>query len=583
MPADRRPLARLLARSDVRLTFGLLLPLLVAVCQMWRFHGYIVDDAFISFRYARNLIDGHGLVYNLGERVEGYTNLSWTLLIAGALAAGIDPEWFTSVLGGAFGLGTIVITYRIGQRLLPDSPVPCLATWLLVSSSAFTGHAVFGLETAMFGFLLIAGIHSFLREEAGERERPWSGLIFALAGLTRPEAPLFLGLLMLHLTGRPLIDLPAVARFGRRVFGGEEHAWRGPALYLGILAISLGAALLQRDHLRDATPALSVGLLAAGAVLAVLTTPRALFGRRNMLRAWVFAVPMAIHVMWRFDYYGHLLPNTLTAKTGDLGLQFVDAVRYFEYVIGDVEGPLVYFMFAAAGVAIARREHVRLAFASMVAGFCAYVMLVGGDWMILGRFFVPLLPVFYLSLGLAARELIAMRGAAMWAVLLAAPFVVHQRAATLMESRKVVANERDYWNDVAAATAQWFVEQEREHGEATRGTIALGDIGRVGWVTGYPIFDVLGLVDETTARASGGHRQKVGQDFLDHFHAAAPRYYVSGTTTSRCSDGVGLPVLRAIQRDPRFDQTYRVRARIPSETRKNLSWCIFERIDAGQP
>ncbi len=49
------------------------------------------DDAFISLRYAQNLVDGHGLVYNPGEYVEGYTNLSWTLLLAGLLAAGLDP------------------------------------------------------------------------------------------------------------------------------------------------------------------------------------------------------------------------------------------------------------------------------------------------------------------------------------------------------------------------------------------------------------------------------------------------------------------------------------------------------------
>src|SRR5690606_452754 len=35
---------------------------------------WVCDDAFISFRYAQNLIDGHGLVFNAGERVEGYTN-----------------------------------------------------------------------------------------------------------------------------------------------------------------------------------------------------------------------------------------------------------------------------------------------------------------------------------------------------------------------------------------------------------------------------------------------------------------------------------------------------------------------------
>ena len=49
------------------------------------------DDAFISFRYAANLLAGEGLVYNHGEWVEGYTNLSWTVVMAGVMALGVDP------------------------------------------------------------------------------------------------------------------------------------------------------------------------------------------------------------------------------------------------------------------------------------------------------------------------------------------------------------------------------------------------------------------------------------------------------------------------------------------------------------
>jgi arabinofuranosyltransferase len=580
------PVARLLARSDVRLTLGLVIPLLVATYEMWRFHAYTVDDAFISFRYARNLIDGHGLVYNIGEPVEGYTNLSWTLLIAAALAAGFDPELFTTVLGGVFGLGTIVVTYRLAERLLPGSPVPCVATWLLATSPGFCGHAVFGLETSMFAFLVAAGILVFASEHDRDDERglPWSGLIFALAGLTRPEAPLFLGLMMLHLGGGPLVTVSPLARLGRRVFEGDGHAWRGPALCIGVLVASVGVTLVQRDYGRDAGAAvMSGGLLAAGAVLVVLTVPRSLFGRRNVMRIQLFLVPILVHVMWRFDTYGQWLPNTLAAKTGDNRLQFVDGVRYFEYYIGELEGPLVWFVFAASGLALANREPVRLAFVSMVAAFCSYVMLVGGDWMILGRFFVPLLPVFYLLVDLSARELLGMRRATMWAVVLAVPFVIHQRDSALLDSRKFVANERDFWREAAGGTAKWFVEREREHGEAARGTIALGDIGRVGWETNFPVFDVLGLVDPTTARVSGGHRQKIGEDFLDHFYEAAPRYYVSATGTGRCYEEAGAPVLRAIQRDPRFRTMYVVRGRIRSETRKNVTWCIFERLDHEVP
>ncbi len=50
---------------------------------------FLTDDAFISFRYVRNLIEGHGLVFNPGERVEGYTNFLWVLELA-ALGRRLD-------------------------------------------------------------------------------------------------------------------------------------------------------------------------------------------------------------------------------------------------------------------------------------------------------------------------------------------------------------------------------------------------------------------------------------------------------------------------------------------------------------
>ena len=52
---------------------------------------FIQDDAFISFRYAKNLIEGNGLVFNVGERVEGYTNFLWTILLSLSFLAKVNP------------------------------------------------------------------------------------------------------------------------------------------------------------------------------------------------------------------------------------------------------------------------------------------------------------------------------------------------------------------------------------------------------------------------------------------------------------------------------------------------------------
>src|SRR5262245_54883150 len=61
------------------LALGLVLPTILLIVNMVRVRAFTVDDAYISYRFARNLARGLGLVYNPGERVEGYTNFLWTV------------------------------------------------------------------------------------------------------------------------------------------------------------------------------------------------------------------------------------------------------------------------------------------------------------------------------------------------------------------------------------------------------------------------------------------------------------------------------------------------------------------------
>ena len=80
-----------------------LLPILgILAFQMVLFRGFIPDDAFISFRVAEQLANGDGLVYNIGERVEGYSNLLWVLLLALFSRLGVDVIWAAKGLGVLF-------------------------------------------------------------------------------------------------------------------------------------------------------------------------------------------------------------------------------------------------------------------------------------------------------------------------------------------------------------------------------------------------------------------------------------------------------------------------------------------------
>jgi hypothetical protein len=55
--------------------------LLIAEHHAHRLGHNVPDDAVTSMQYAKNLAHGHGLVFNQGERVDGYTNFLWVLVM----------------------------------------------------------------------------------------------------------------------------------------------------------------------------------------------------------------------------------------------------------------------------------------------------------------------------------------------------------------------------------------------------------------------------------------------------------------------------------------------------------------------
>src|SRR5262249_33650186 len=145
----------------------------------------------ISFRYAAHLVEGRGLVYNAGEYVEGYTNLLWTLLNAGALALGWVPEASSRALGIAFWLALVtVLTLRTWRRTTTWPPLP-LAALLVLLMEDFQTWATGGLETSMFTFLATGSLLLVAPAGAGLRRPLLAGLGLAAAVTTRPDGAIF--------------------------------------------------------------------------------------------------------------------------------------------------------------------------------------------------------------------------------------------------------------------------------------------------------------------------------------------------------------------------------------------------------
>jgi len=175
----------MLTAFRVRLLFVLFLSvfLLRSMHSAW-----IADDAYFSFRFAKNLVEGHGLVFNPGERIEGITNLLWTLVLAGGHALGADLEALSLWLGTFFALIFFLELGRYAVRRRWGT-----GTFLALSlSPVFLDFATSGLEGMMQVACLYAGlILYFLRRYSS------AFLFFAVACAVRPDSILFIGVLSL--------------------------------------------------------------------------------------------------------------------------------------------------------------------------------------------------------------------------------------------------------------------------------------------------------------------------------------------------------------------------------------------------
>jgi len=155
------------------------------------------DDAFISFRYAWNLVTGRGLVYNAGERVEGYSNPLWTLLSAVPIRLGVDPyEWMRAVAVVSL-LGLLTALFFAATRPDGSRPPLVMSTWLLASSIPILSATESGLETTFFAAVLFGGALGHERAREAGKFPLLACVLYSLAVLTRPEAPALVAVLVL--------------------------------------------------------------------------------------------------------------------------------------------------------------------------------------------------------------------------------------------------------------------------------------------------------------------------------------------------------------------------------------------------
>jgi arabinofuranosyltransferase len=476
----------------------------------------VIDDAYITFRYARNLLAGNGLVFNPGEAVFGTTTPLYTLLMAtiGAFGGGANAAFPTIALvvnALADGLTCwllILLGDALGHR---RAGIAAALVWAVAPMSVT--FAIGGMETSIFIALATGTFYLYLTD------RPVAAALCAgLSLVTRPDALLFI---------LPL----AVDRFRRggpmvRTDGGRTRGWLGEVIAFGAPVVAWGVAgtILYGNPLPHSI---------AAKVQAYLLPPEAALVR--LLQH--YATP----------FLGHLT----------LGIPWI-GVGLFLYPI----------LFVLGAVMVVRER--RRAWAVMVYPWVYFAVFAAANPLIFRWYLVPPLPVYFLGIFLGVDRLtreIRFRPAA--PMVIAAALVLTLRGWTLRPdhgpSRPAPAMAYIQLESLYERVAEELLPRL-----APGDTLAAGDIGALGYYTNAHILDTIGLISPVSL----GYYPIPEEEYVINYAIPArlideqqPEWVVILEVYGR----------NTLLKDPRFLASYRLTDEIPTDIYGSKAMLVFQR------
>jgi len=419
----------------------------------WAFYFWVPDDAYISFQYARSLGEGDGLVFNPDERVEGFSNPLWTLLLALIARFGREIAVWAPLLSCAAAFLLLAVFLALLSRAYPAaesiverdrSLVLGVMTFVLGAFFPLAFYATSGLETAPYTLCLAVGALLLLRSgPSATGGNAYSSLAFFLAAaLLRPEG-------------------------------------------IGFLLITIVFLFLRAGR--------PTGKLLAAAFIAL------------------FAYMTALSI--RYEYFGAILPNTYYAKS-PATLHYLEPLRRgLTYVSRFLvrSGVVVLLIFALVIPQDRRRRFTWCYLWSLAAYQLLFIVISGADVLRFDRFAVPLVPWIY---ALAAMGFLGFldgadrrgRRFAGRAILSAAALVV---AANLFQAAS--ARSQLCYHDWMHGGAHRAIGRLLGELVPPGAQIATNEIGAVRYYSRRPVIDMLGLTDKTIASIRYRSFQEYGE------------------------------------------------------------------------
>jgi len=174
--------------GDDRLCLALLgVALFVFACALIR-TAWLCDDAYITFRVIDNFTHGHGLRWNVADRVQVFTHPLWMMLLA--VAYYLTREVFFTALGVGAAVSLLAV-WLAGFKHATHAACGLLGVAILFSSRAFVDYSTSGLENPLTHLLLVGFVMGVARASRDPRDVRALSLVAGLAMLNRLDTLLF--------------------------------------------------------------------------------------------------------------------------------------------------------------------------------------------------------------------------------------------------------------------------------------------------------------------------------------------------------------------------------------------------------
>ena len=512
----------------VALSIGV--PFLIYILHALFLRNWIVDDAGISFVFSRNLALGYGLVSQPGvPPVECYSNFAWVALFTPFFAANIfDPFLTPKIISALLVLLTFIFLGGTFRYLSANGWLASLIVTTFVSlNTSFVVWTSSGLENPLYIFslvLLLWIISDSIQNQGFPPQNAIAiGLVTALIALVRPEG----------------------------------------ILYVGLVPIFLILILYRK-----------------------ITLPRKLWFNRFLLIAITFSLIFGGYLLFRWQYFGAIFPNTYYAKGGPtfdtlraillLSPGILNKISFLNESIGNKFGNLFFAGLLTAWLGLIFRKNITKQHIAILGLYGVSVfafLLLPGDWMREYRFATPVILFFYASLYLAAEIWItslfrkkthqfAIAGLLIVALLSFSVRIYSNRTQLFVKNPTVplsnVINELGLPFNRAA-----------EKLGIINGSLLIPDLGGTLYVSNLRIYDLAGLCDATIARTKGINQN----EFYDYiFDVAKPTFIHTHFPWAQQA---------ALDVDPRFRDQY-LPIRETFDTENQVYWGDYVRKDAAK-